>query len=260
MNSTTRSMPDGIDKTLPMGVANIGFMLERLGRDCDDLQYLRELTQNALQAGATSVVWDADWTIFDATGIYKLCVIDNGRGMTAEEMLRYINHLSSSTHVQAHDGNYGVGAKVAAATRNPAGVIYQSWKDGRGAMIQLWRDPVSDEYGLRQFELPNGQWNYWVPLDDKAKPKEVDEHGTKVTLLGRDASQDTMKAPDGVPNAVPLGRQTPQRPLLQVPRGCRAQGTRGLGGRPHRHKAEPPPHDPRPGELPRSTQRCPRRR
>lgn len=192
-------MPNGIDKTLPMGVANIGFMLERLGRDCDDLQYLRELTQNALQAGATSVVWDADWTIFDATGIYKLCVIDNGGGMTAEEMLRYINHLSSSTHVQTHDGNYGVGAKVAAATRNPAGVIYQSWKDGKGAMIQLWRDPVSEEYGLRQFELPNGQWSYWVPLDDKAKPKEVGEHGTKVTLLGRDASQDTMKAPDGVP-------------------------------------------------------------
>ena len=26
-----------------MGVENIGFMLERLGRDCDDLQFLREL-------------------------------------------------------------------------------------------------------------------------------------------------------------------------------------------------------------------------
>lgn len=198
VNGNTSSTADAVEKTLPMGVANIGFMLERLGRDCDDLQFLRELTQNALQAGAKTIVWDADWTIWQATGGYKLCVVDDGCGMTAEEMLRYINHLSSSTHLQAHDGNFGVGAKVAAATRNPAGVIYQSWKDGKGAMIQLWRDPVTDEYGLRQFGLPNGQFNYWVPLDDKAKPKEISEHGTKVTLLGHEPDTDTMKAPEGV--------------------------------------------------------------
>jgi hypothetical protein len=30
-----------------------------------------------------------------------------------------------------------VGAKIAAATKNPAGVIYQSWKNGEGNMVQL---------------------------------------------------------------------------------------------------------------------------
>ncbi len=199
MTQFTLPVADGNYKTWTMQVENIGFLLERLGRDCDDLQYLRELTQNALQAGAKKIVWDVDWTIWEATGIYKLCIIDDGCGMTAEEMLRYINHLSSSTHVQAHDGNYGVGAKVAAATRNPAGVIFQSWKDGKGSMIQLWRDPVTDEYGLRQFELSNGQWSYFVPLDDKAKPNELGGSGTKVTLLGLDPGHDTMKAPDDVP-------------------------------------------------------------
>ena len=41
------------EQTMNMGVANIGFMLERLGADCDDLQYLRELTKNSLEADAT---------------------------------------------------------------------------------------------------------------------------------------------------------------------------------------------------------------
>lgn len=227
MNEYEVSLADGSDRTLPMGVANIGFMLERLGRDCDDLQYLRELTQNALEAAATTITWDADWTIFEATGVYKLSVIDNGRGMSAEEMLRYINHLSSSTHLQAHDGNFGVGAKVAAATRNPAGVIYQSWKDGRGAMIQLWRDPTTAEYGLRQFQLPDGRWEYWVPLAAQAKPKEIGQNGTKVTLLGRDQLHDTMKAPDGVPTPSRwVGRHLNAR-FFEFPEGVEVKAREG---------------------------------
>lgn len=192
--------PEAVDKTLPMGIENIGFMLERLGRDCDDLQFLRELTQNSLEAQATKIVWDADWTIWEASGgtVYKLCCIDNGRGMTPDQMVRYINNLSASAHLQAHDGNYGVGAKIAAASRNPAGLIYQSWSGGRGAMILLWRDPVTGDYGLRQFEWPDGRWDYWIPLSDKAKPKEITEHGTKVILLGKSEPHSTMEPPDGV--------------------------------------------------------------
>ncbi len=189
----------GFDETMPMEVANIGFMLERLGRDCDDLQFIRELTENALQAGATKIVWDVDWPTFQIDGVQKLCCIDNGLGMTPDEMRMYINRLSSSIHEQAIDGNYGVGAKVAAATRNPAGLIYQSWKDGKGAMIQLWRDPITEQYGLRRFPLKDGRWNYWIPIAEQHKPAEVGEHGTKVILLGRDDDHNTIMPPDGVP-------------------------------------------------------------
>ena len=70
------------DQTMAMGVANIGFMLERLGADCGELQYLRELTKNALEADATLIVWDVDWLLYEASGVFKLCCIDNGRGMT----------------------------------------------------------------------------------------------------------------------------------------------------------------------------------
>jgi hypothetical protein len=182
-----------------MEVANLGFLLERLGRDCDDLQFLREITQNSIQANAKTIVWDVDWLLHEQQGIYKITCIDDGVGMSPEELEHYINHLSASQHLQTHDGNFGVGAKVAAATRNPNGVIYQSWKNGQGAMIQLWKDPETDEYGLRQFSLPNGTFSHHVPLSDAAKPAEIGASGTKVTLLGRDPEHNTMQAPEGVP-------------------------------------------------------------
>lgn len=78
----------------------------------------------------------------------KLCVIDTGDGMTGEEMLKFINQLSSSGSVQSMTANYGIGAKIATATRNPAGVVYQSWKDSEGYMIQLEKNSDTGEYGL----------------------------------------------------------------------------------------------------------------
>jgi hypothetical protein len=195
------SDPEELDATLEMSVDNITFMLERLGRDCDDLQFVRELTQNSIEAGATQIIWDIDWNIWELRdrSVYKLCCIDNGHGMTGDEIRQYINHLSSSKHQQSIEGNFGVGAKVAAATRNPEGLIYHSWKNGKGAMAQLWRDPVTNKYGLRRFELPDGTWGYWVPLGDQAKPPEIDQHGTKVILLGKAEDDSTSEPPIPVP-------------------------------------------------------------
>jgi hypothetical protein len=187
------------DRTMVMKVANLGFLLERLGEDCDDLQYLRELTQNALEAGAKTVVWDVDWMMLQVNGTFKLCCIDDGVGMTGEEMVKHINRLSSSGRTQAIDANFGVGAKISAATRNPSGVVYQSWVDGLGVMVQLWRDPDTAQYGLRQFRLQDGSFSHVVTLKDNAKPEEIGLHGTKVTLLGTGPSHDTMAAPEGAP-------------------------------------------------------------
>src|SRR3954465_11107751 len=106
--------------TLALTVHNTGFLLARLGSDCHSLQFLRELTQNSIEAilklpGKTGeVVWDVDWTNYEAgsNSVFKLCVSDNGCGMDGEEMVKYINQLSSSGSVQSVDANYGVGAKI----------------------------------------------------------------------------------------------------------------------------------------------------
>lgn len=194
------------DITRPMQVGNTSFMLDRLGEDCSPLQFLRELTQNALEGiqrlpdQKGDVVWDVDWNTYALTGVFKLCVIDNGVGMTGEEMMLYINALSSSVNILSSTGNYGVGAKIAAAPRNKAGLIYLSWKDGIGYMIHLWRDPHSGFYGLRQLELPDGGVGYWAYVQDDVKPSLIDRNGTMVVLLGNDSDADTMSPPDGTPS------------------------------------------------------------
>lgn len=189
------------DRTLPMSVANTGFMLDRLGQDCAPLQFLRELTQNAIEACQAvtepggEIVWDVDWNTHTLTDIYKLAIVDTGVGMTGPEMIDYINKLSSSARPQSHEGNFGVGAKIAAATRNHAGLIYLSWRDGKGAMIHLWRDPDTAVYGLRQFERPDGSFDHWVEVTDDVKPPQIGDHGTMVVLLGNADEADTMVAP-----------------------------------------------------------------
>jgi hypothetical protein len=190
-----------------MSVDNTGFMLDRLGQDCSPLQFLREITENAVQAvqaaGKDSgrVIWDVDWNRLElAPGVFKLACIDTGIGMTGPEMLRYINMLSSSMHQQSHDTNFGVGAKVAAATRNHAGLVYLSWKEGVGSMIHLWRDPDTEQYGLKQFELADGSYSHWVHIEDTIRPEQIQDHGTMVVLLGDELDDNTMQAPTGAPS------------------------------------------------------------
>lgn len=191
----------GSERTLPLNVDKVGFLLNRMGEDCSPLQFLRELTQNAIEAVQRTeektgeIVWDVEWGRFDLDGPpYKLCIIDTGDGMTGPEMVKYINQLSSSIAEQSFEGNYGVGAKIAAATLNHAGLVYFSWKSGSGSMIHLWRDPDSGEYGLRQFDV-EGQYRHWAPIEDSLKPPQIAEHGTMVVLLGNQHDEDTMKAP-----------------------------------------------------------------
>ena len=184
-----------------MTVDKVGFLLDRLGQDCSPLQYLRELTQNAVEAVQRTgkpgtITWDVDWTSFDLGGPpMKLCIVDSGDGMTGEDMIRFINQLSSSGSEQSFTGNYGVGAKIAAATKNPLGVVYQSWKNGEGYMIQLEKSPATGEYGLRQFELKDGTWSYFLPLDPAVKPDQIGEHGTKVILYGAKKGESTIAPP-----------------------------------------------------------------
>jgi len=186
----------------PMGVAKMGFLVDQLNRDCSPLQFLRELTKNAIEAierlgEPGEVRWDVDWNRFDLLGedsVQKLCVIDTGAGMTGEEMVAYINKLSSSIHEQSATGNFGVGAKIAAAPLNPQGLVYLSWKDGVGSMIHLHKDPTSGDYGLLRFA--NGE--FWQRIQNDVKPEPIDQHGTMVVLLGRSPDQATVEPPVGV--------------------------------------------------------------
>lgn len=181
-------------KTLGMKVENIGFLIDRLGRDCAPDQYLRELTQNSIEAIIRTgrpdgrIVWD----FVEQNGVRKLCIVDNGVGMAGDELVRYINSLSSSGSIQGMDANYGVGAKIAAATRNPEGLVYLSWQEGTGAGIQLVKDG-SGQYGLLQY--PDFRHVFDAEKEILPAGEVIDESGTCVILLGNEANEDTAVGP-----------------------------------------------------------------
>jgi hypothetical protein len=201
--STLVAPPPVPRRTKDMTVNDTSFLVDRLGKDCSPLQFLRELTENALKAihllptESGEVVWDAYWPWHERFGVFKLSIIDNGTGMTGPEMVEYINQLAAGLAERALDKNFGVGAKISALPLSPEGLLYCSWKNGIGHMIHLWRDPTTNRYGLKLLERPDGTFDYWGEVTDEVKPPQIAEHGTMVVLLGQQEEQDTMKAPAG---------------------------------------------------------------
>ena len=197
---------------LPSKVAPHGYtkMLVRFARECPKNQFIREYVKNGIQAierhikqsgdhdfkGIVHV--DTDNYFYDLENIkkYKITFIDNGIGMTGDEMMTYCNDLSSSSDIETDHDNYGFGAKVAAAIKNKKGIIYRSWKDGVGHMVTFLYDPGSKQYGLQQYDL-QGEYKYYQPIEDNEliKPSIIEDHGTMVTLWGNDDDDDTY-APD----------------------------------------------------------------
>jgi hypothetical protein len=135
-----------------LAVANPTFpLVDRLGSECTDLQGPRERTVNGLDAinaqgpvASGRVVWDMDWLRFDASGgrVRKVSVIDTGTGMTAEELAYVMNQLAVSSRDQFGAGNFCVGAKVAAGSRNPHRLEYRSWHQGQGSLVCFKRHPA----------------------------------------------------------------------------------------------------------------------
>jgi hypothetical protein len=201
----TDAVDSAVDGLHELAVANPSFFVEKLGAECSDLQGLRELTVNGLQAIAAlgdgargRVVWDIDWQRVEATcgRVRKLSVIDDGVGMTPGQMRYFINHLAASSHEQGRRSNYGVGAKIAAGSRNPHGLEYRSWHHGQGALVRFRRH-ADGRWGLEPQVWVDGRTDFWRPLGEDDKPWLLRgrEHGTQVVLLGSSEREDTTSAP-----------------------------------------------------------------
>jgi hypothetical protein len=179
-----------------MGVSNVGFLIENLGKDAGPLQFLRELVRNAIESierrgsfscGRIEVDFE------EVEGIRKLRITDNGIGMTAEDVRQNINFLSASSGTQAFDKNFGIGAKITAAVRNPHGVMYKAWKDGIGSLTILGR--LQGRYGRIGWRSPDGSIDYWLPLSISQKHPVIKDSGVSVVLLGTSKHDDTSLAP-----------------------------------------------------------------
>ena len=195
-----------MSKTQPMSVGNPTFLVNRLGLDCAPLQYVRELTQNSIDAilkrrelgwnESGQIIWDVDWQLVQSHDLYKLQISDNGIGMTGPEIEKYINALSSSGSEQGFAKNFGVGAKISAGKENPEGLVYKSWSNNQGVMATFWNDPAVG-YGLKQVRVGES-FSHYAPIIDKLKcpPIDSDTCGTSVTLMGTTFDDNTMIRPN----------------------------------------------------------------
>ena len=183
-----------------MKTRNTSFSIDQLGKNCGKLQYVRELTQNSIEAivgdkGKGEIFWTFDREEYAESDCHKLCIIDTGPGMDGEDLRSLMNHMYSSGKNQSVDGNFGIGAKVAGLYRSPKGLIYKCYKDGKGVIGEFIRRESDGEYGLRQQDEGDGSVSPYVEIPFWSKPNQIDSNGTMVTLIGKEEEEDTFTSP-----------------------------------------------------------------
>ena len=151
--------------------------------------------------------------------------------MTAEQLRHYINQLAASGREQSQTGNFGVGAKVAAGSRNPHGLEYRSWHQGDGSLVCFKRHP-DGRWGLEPQRWADGRVDFWRPLGEAEKPWLLrgrgSRHPGRAARPARAArhhagAAERHRAPTALDHALP---QRPLPPLSRAGRGARARTAR----------------------------------
>lgn len=190
-------------KLLAMGVSNVPALIDRTYRESHPYQWVREALINAKEAGATRVHFGIEWQGVENLGFYRRIILDNGRGMTADKMLLFLNtYGGSGKPIGGEHENFGHGFKTSALpwNRNGIVVVSKSADDGSQAMVRLEFDPKTNEYGARYEEVEGIRDAVYAPYDateidgvdyTKLIPEEW-ESGVAILLLGSPQQPDTV--------------------------------------------------------------------
>jgi len=164
----------------------------------DDQQY-RELQKNSIEAVQRvqkeepdfkgEIKWQTDQVYYKEYKVAKLCIADNGDGMTSEVMVSNLNRLGASIRQNQHF-NFGCGAKVAVLSKNDKGLITKSWVKGATCGHMVFMAWSKNKVGMYKV---NGRQTFPVNWDEAPDFIRKAGHGTVVTLLGNTDDQDTTK-------------------------------------------------------------------
>lgn len=163
--------------------------------NADTNQYLRELFVNAIEAipeGEKGTVrFDVDWNHYHEHEVYKLCVSDNGIGMTEYELPEYLNKTGSSSKKIGIKNNFGFGVKVSALPSNKSGLIYSSWTNNSDDGNQLTLVAKNGKYGIKQTITDDIYASTFKVYSSYKKPINIIKSGTAVTCLGNSYNDNT---------------------------------------------------------------------
>ncbi|MDQ2911241.1 MAG: ATP-binding protein [Actinomycetota bacterium] len=203
---------------VPLTMGASGPIIDRNKRDIRTPgQWLRELKENAEEAGAERIHFGIEWQGAENLGVYRRYAADDGGGMDERELDEFMRtYGGGGKPIGAEHENFGIGAKVTLLPWNREGVIVISYKDGIASMIRLAYDADENEYGAYVWTVLDGfggeeqavvispegfgipEWGVvdfgaiWkqVPFwEDRSEPPE---HGTLVLLIGNDPLEDTI--------------------------------------------------------------------
>jgi len=184
--------------------------IDQDNENLDRKQFIREYTKNGMQADERYrkenpnyeekgiVEWNERTDMccpvtHKDTNVPKLCITDNGIGMSKQELLENTTGLGTSSNIEAKDRNFGIGAKMSALAQNRAGVMFHTFQNGRGLVALMHYNKEFDSYGLMELDPNGGEYKFITPLDEVpsiAKEIITEGHGTVVTFLGNDVFKD----------------------------------------------------------------------
>jgi hypothetical protein len=197
------------------------FVLEMMGREAGPDKFVRELVYNSLQAIdafedriLTEEISEPEYKPeirFYVDPYYewkwqtpKLAIADNGASFSSvDKFLKIFSHLAVSGSKQGLGLNHGIGGRITTALRNPLGVEYRFWIDGKGYLSRMWREPDSGVYGLER-SVWGDKVLEAIPIEeidpserpDLMKPDFIESHGFVVVQLGDKNSDDTTLPPE----------------------------------------------------------------
>jgi len=158
-----------------------------LADSCVGGQQIIEAITNEIEAGGKTILVTTNEDLDSSEYGLKMCVIGDGSGMSKETMEKLALWAESDKEKVDKGNNIGVGIKIASATRNPLGFIFESWQNGEGLMTIH-----KGVNGPLRRETESGTLETVFPTDSKM-PELIAEkgHGTRVTFLGKYKKENT---------------------------------------------------------------------
>ena len=185
-----------------LAIVGASHFVNRMFEACGTYQWAREFLKNSIEAQATKVEFGIEWQAVEKLGVYRRTIIDNGAGMSKDELRDFFSTLGAGAkRIGGVHDNFGVGAKIASLPWNPEGVVVISYKDGKPSMIQIELDPDSADYQLVEFQSEKGTTYVINPADvdwgedinwSVIAPEWARTNGTTVVLLGSEEAPDTI--------------------------------------------------------------------
>lgn len=179
-----------------------------------EFQYLRELVQNSVEAGASQIKITYEPEAWDKFRVARMMIVDNGCGFSKEDFQRIVDLNSSGKNTEGVHRNYGIGAKISTLGFNPHGFVVLSWRGDEANMVRVRFDEndkmfmVSDEKVILNEEVEDTLSNGKTPgvfepcyvselMVDFSKTlkriRKSQPSGTAVILCGKHPFESTLR-------------------------------------------------------------------